>query len=385
VIAPPASDPEDAGMLADRLAAFPGIDLIRRSARELPVYVVGGAVRDLLLGRDRADLDVVVEGDATALAEALGGESVSHDRFATAKVALPDLELDLATARAESYPLPGALPEVREATLAEDLARRDFTINAMAIPLHRDPELIDPHGGRADLERGLIRVLHPGSFTDDPTRALRAARYAARFGFALQPETERLARASDLSTVSEDRAEAELVRLAAEPRARAGFELLDEWGLITLPDGAGPLIDAVAELLDGPPWDEVADRALAVHAAATGRAPGAAGRLRDLLASARELAAASPKRPSEAVEVARGRGGIELALARALGAEWLDRYVSEWRDVELEITGDDLLSAGVPQGPAVGRGLEEALRRKLDGEIAGREEELRVALEAARA
>jgi tRNA nucleotidyltransferase (CCA-adding enzyme) len=385
VIAPLASEPEDAGMLADRLAAFPGLDLIRRSARGLPVYVVGGAVRDLLLGRDRADIDLVVEGDLAELAERLGGESVSHDRFATAKVALPELELDLASARAESYPRPGALPEVREATLGEDLARRDFTINAMAIPLHRDPELIDPHEGRADLESGLIRVLHPGSFVDDPTRALRAARYAARFGFALEPETERLARASDLSAVSEDRVEAELVRLAAEPRARAGFELLEEWGLLTLPEGGGSLIDAVAELLDGPPWNEVADRALAVHAAATGRAPGAAGRLRDLLASARELAAASPRRASQAVELARGRGGIELALARALGAEWLDRYVSEWRDVELEITGDDLLSAGVPQGPAVGRGLEEALRRKLDGEISRREEELRVALEAARA
>jgi tRNA nucleotidyltransferase (CCA-adding enzyme) len=372
-------------MLAERLAAFPGLDLIRGSATGLPVYLVGGAVRDLVLGRDRADLDLVVEGDAAALADRLGGESVSHDRFATAKVRLQGLELDLASARAESYPRPGALPEVREATLAEDLSRRDFTLNAMAIPLHRDPELIDPHGGRADLASALIRILHRGSFVDDPTRALRAARYAARFGFALEPETERLARLADLSTVSEDRAEAELVRLAAEPNARRGFELLAGWELITLAEDAGPLIDAVGAQLQGPPWDEVADRALAVHAAATGRAPGAAGRLRDLLASARELAAASPERPSEAVELARARGGIELVLARALGAEWLDRYVSEWRRVKLEITGDDLVSAGVPEGPAVGRGLEEAMRRKLDGEISGREQELRVALDAARA
>jgi tRNA nucleotidyltransferase (CCA-adding enzyme) len=383
VSAPPAPDPADPTHLRERLSTLGGLDRIRDAARELPTYLVGGAVRDLLLGRERADLDVVVEGDAAALAGRLGGDTVSHERFGTAKLALDGVELDLASARAESYARPGALPEVRLAGLEQDLARRDFTINAMAVPLHREPELIDPHGGREDLERGIIRVLHPRSFVDDPTRALRAARYAARFGFGVDPDTERLAREADLSTVSEDRAEAELVRLSAEPEARKGFELLDAWGLVILPEGSGELIDAVADLLQRPPWTRVADRALAVHAAATGRAPGAAGRLRDLLASARELASASPGRPSEAVELARGRGGIELALARALGAEWLDRYVSEWRDVGLEITGEDLLAAGVAQGPALGRGLDAALRRKLDGEISCREEELRAALDAA--
>ena len=382
--APPATDPENGAAVRERLATLPGLDRIRGAAADTPVYLVGGAVRDLLLGRDRADLDVVVEGDAAALATRLGGEAVTHERFATVKVMLDGLEFDLASARAESYARPGALPEVRPAGLAEDLARRDFTINAMAIPLHREPDLIDPHGGRADLERGLIRILHPRSFVDDPTRVLRAARYAARFEFTVEPETARLVREADLSTVSEDRLEAELIQLADEPNARGGFELLDEWGAMTLPDGAGPLIDAVSELLAREPWEDVADRSLAVHAAATGRAPGAAGRLRDLLGAARSLADASPERPSQAVELARGHGGIELVLARALGAEWLDRYVSEWRAVELEITGEDLLESGIPQGPAVGRGLDEALRRKLDGEVSGREEELRAALDAAR-
>jgi tRNA nucleotidyltransferase (CCA-adding enzyme) len=370
--------------LRELLDALPGLNRIAAAAGGAPTYLVGGAVRDLLLGRERTDLDVVVEGDAAALAAKLGGESVADDRFATAKAVLDGVEFDLATARAESYPHPGALPEVRPASVSEDLARRDFSINAMAVPIGSEPELIDPHGGLADLEAGVLRVLHERSFVDDPTRALRAARYAARFDFAAEPETEAMARRADLSTVSEDRVESELMRLAREPRAGKGFELLAEWSLVELPPEGARLIDTVEALLERPPWAGTVDRALAVHAAATGRAPGAAGRVHDLLAGARELAGASPARPSEAVALASGRGEVELLLARALDAEWLDRYLAEWRDVRLEITGEDLIEAGVPEGPGVGRGLEEALRRKLDGEISGRDDELRVALGASR-
>lgn len=370
--------------LRELLDALPGLDRIAAAAGGAPTYLVGGAVRDLLLGRERTDLDVVVEGDAAALAAKLGGESVADDRFATAKAVLDGVEFDLATARAESYPHPGALPEVRPASVSEDLARRDFSINAMAVPIGSEPELIDPHRGLAYLEAGVLRVLHERSFVDDPTRALRAARYAARFDFAAEPETEAMARRADLSTVSEDRVESELMRLAREPRAGKGFELLAEWSLVELPPEGARLIDTVEALLERPPWAGTVDRALAVHAAATGRAPGAAGRVHDLLAGARELAGASPVRPSKAAALAGGRGDVELLLARALDAEWLDRYLAEWRDVRLEITGEDLIEAGVPEGPGVGRGLEEALRRKLDGEISGRDDELRVALGASR-
>ncbi len=196
--------------LAEALrSAYPELEAVHELAGGKPVYLVGGAVRDLLLGRGRADIDLVVEGDAAALATRLGGEVVEHERFATAKADLDGHEVDIATARAESYPHPGALPEVQPtAGIADDLARRDFTINAMAIPLRRDPELIDPHRGREDLEAGLLRVLHGGSFEDDPTRALRAARYAARFDFELEPETAALLGRADLSTVSVDRRDA---------------------------------------------------------------------------------------------------------------------------------------------------------------------------------
>jgi tRNA nucleotidyltransferase (CCA-adding enzyme) len=345
-----------------------------REAGGDPVYLVGGAVRDLLLGRGRADIDLVVEGDAAALAARLGAEVTSHERFGTAKVELNGHEIDIAGARSESYPQPGALPVVEPgADLAADLRRRDFTINAMAIPLWGEARLIDPHGGEADLATRQLRVLHDDSFVDDPTRALRAARYASRFGFGLEERTAELIRETDLQTVSADRREAELLRLAAEENAARGFALLAEWGLLDLRHRGIELVTRTAELLDGDPWRGAAPRDRALLAAAIGPPRGEVA-----------LAVAEPKLPSQAVALAARHDDIELVLARALGAEWLDRYIGQWRDVALEIDGSDLIEAGLDQGPALGRGLEEALRRKLDGEISGRDEELAAALSAAR-
>jgi tRNA nucleotidyltransferase (CCA-adding enzyme) len=364
----------DLDRLPGLLGALPGVERVRAVAGDTPIYLVGGAVRDLLLGRTRADLDFAVEGDAAALGRRLEGDVRAHERFATATVEVDGVQLDLATARSETYPHPGALPEVRPASLSDDLARRDFTVNAMAVPLLGEPELIDPHGGRADLERGLLRVLHDRSFADDPTRARRAARYAARYGFELEPRTADLLRDADLATVSGERAEAELRKLAREPQARHGFELLRDWGLVDLGGDAPLLIGAVSELLDTEPWASFADREEAVLAVALGRDADAA----------RALAAAAPERASEAVQLARGADPVTLAVARVSGAEWLDRYLADWRDVRLEIDGDDLMAAGIPEGPAVGRGLAAAMRARLDGEASGADEELRVALEAAR-
>jgi tRNA nucleotidyltransferase (CCA-adding enzyme) len=344
-----------------------------REAGGDPAYLVGGAVRDLLLGRGRADIDLVVEGDAGTLAGRLGAEVTSHERFGTAKVELNGHEIDIAAARSESYPRPGALPVVVPgADLAADLRRRDFTINAMAIPLQGEPRLIDPHGGEADLAARQLRVLHDDSFADDPTRALRAARYAARFGFELEAHTAELIREASLATVSADRREAELLRLAAEESAAGAFPLLAEWGLLELRAGGAELVSKTAALLDADPWRGTAPRDRALLAAALGPARGEVA-----------LAEVEPERPSQAVALADPHDGVELVLGRALGGEWLDRYVGEWRDVALEIDGSDLIGAGLGQGPALGRGLEEALRRKLDGEVSGREQELAVALEAA--
>jgi tRNA nucleotidyltransferase (CCA-adding enzyme) len=352
--------------------AHPELETVRSAARQ-PVYLVGGAVRDLLLGRDRADVDLMVEGDATALAAELGGANSEHDRFGSVKVDLDGHEVDIVGARTETYERPGALPVVTPAeSIEEDLARRDFTINTMAIPLQGEPRLLDPHGGKRDLEQGVLRVLHDRSFVDDPTRAIRAARYASRFGFRLEPKTEELLRATDLTTVSADRRRTELERLAAEENACAGFELLGEWGVIDLRPGGIELMQTVGSLLQAPQWAELAPRERALVAAALGP-PGAEEVLASMWAP----------NPGEGLELAERRDPVELILARAMGADWLDQYLTSWRTIELEIDGEDLIAAGVEQGPAIGRGLRAARHKKLEGEISGRDEELATALTAA--
>ena len=362
--------PEELGA---RVGALPGIERLRDAVAGAGAHIVGGAVRDLLLGRERVDVDVVVEGDAIALARRIDPEATVHERFGTASVSLDGLTVDLASARSESYARPGALPDVRPGTLAEDLARRDFTINAMAVELSGEGGLLDPHDGAGDLAARVLRVLHDGSFADDPTRALRAARYAARLGLALDPGTEKLLRGADLRTVSAQRVEAELRRIAAEADPARAIGLAAGWGLINVAsDDVALLARALGHLTEAP-WPALtspADVVVAVVGAEVG--------------AARELADTAPAGPADAVDAAHGHSGTTLLLARALGADWVQSYVADWRHVRLDIGGDDLLAAGVEQGPAVGRGLEAALRARLDGRASDRDLQLRVALEAAR-
>ena len=367
--------PTDPESLGRALNALEGVGELRAKLGEHQAWLVGGAVRDLLLGGTRADIDLVTDGDAAAVAALLGAESKAHERFGTASVDVSGIRVDIAAARRETYPHPGALPEVEPASLADDLARRDFTVNAMALPLSGKAELIDPHGGRADLETGILRVLHPGSFADDPTRALRAARYAARLGVGLEPETATLLQSADLGTVSADRVKAELERLLAEESGPEALELLAGWGLAGIDEGAADRARAARERLADPAWAELVDSAQAMSEAAR---PGEGAR-RAVAALARK----TPERPSEGIGLVAGIRPVDLLMARIAGAEWLDEWVREWRDVSLEIDGDDLMEAGVAQGPAVGRGLDAALAARLDGEITSRDEELRVALAAA--
>jgi tRNA nucleotidyltransferase (CCA-adding enzyme) len=363
-------------------AAYPELAEVAAASPD-PVYLVGGAVRDLMRGRGRADIDLVVEGDPAALAAALGAEVVvSHPRFGTMKIDWNGEEIDLAAARRERYARPGALPRVElGAPIRTDLARRDFTVNAMAIPLADPEDLLDPYDGQVDLRAGLLRVIHDRSFIDDPTRAIRAARYAARFDFELEVGTEALLRATDLGLVTPERRAEELRRLAREATGVKGLELLTEWGLIEPREGGLEWARSVDGVLGTPAWAGEVDRADAILAAAGVLGPPDIPGRADAVERAFELAGASPSRPSEGAGLARGVDPLALVLARAKGAAWLDDW-REWREVTLEISGADLTAAGLA-GPAIGVALDAALAAKLDGEAPTRADELRVALAAA--
>ena len=401
--------------LRERVRRLPGMERLLRALDGLPpTYLVAGWVRDLLRGElPERGPDLAVEGDAPlvarALADRLGGEVREHERFRTAIVRIGDVEVDLVTSRQETYDDPGALPRVEQAPLVEDLRRRDFAVNAMAIGLKGDDlgHLYDPHGGLSDLENGLLRVLHERSFADDPTRLLRGVRFEARLGFRFDPDTEVLAReavASEaLATVSADRTGRELVKILEETEAPSAVARLKELeihtalhpaldpdpeqvasaalGAVTL--GTNRVTSELAAMVVSDPQEldlwvaelplEARDRDAVARAARV--APRLCTALREREHTPSELRGLLGSEPPEA-----------LALALALGApsEPVLRWATSLSSVGLEIGGTDLLEAGVPEGPAIGRALEETLRRKLDGLVSGRNEELETALALAR-
>jgi len=241
-------------------------------------YLVGGAVRDLLLGVASTDIDVVVEGDGLAFARrleaALKARALFHEKFGTAALTLKDgLVLDVVTARRETYTRGGALPDVTPATLKEDLARRDFTVNAMAIALNTAAagKLRDDLNGARDLDAKLIRIMHEGSFTDDPTRILRAARYAVRFGFQFEALTQdcldQAVAADVFRTITPARYFLELRRILEEKDPVPAMDLLASWNAVRyvpyetddrarLAASRGGWADRLGELLGRTPIEE---------------------------------------------------------------------------------------------------------------------------------
>jgi tRNA nucleotidyltransferase (CCA-adding enzyme) len=407
--------PVSTAELRERVRRLPGVERLLPALGGLPpAYLVGGTVRDLLLDLPAAGhLDLAIEGDARsvarALADRLAGTAREYERFGTAVVEVERFEYDMASSRRETYDEPGALPRVEAASLREDLARRDFAANAMAIGLKGDDlgHLYDPHRGLSDLDASVLRVLHERSFTDDPTRLLRGVRFEARLGFGFDPDTEVLAReaiaSGALATVSADRIGRELVKLLQETEAPTAVKRLKELeihtalhpaldpdpeqvasaalGAVTL--SANPVTSELAAMVVENPQEldlwvaalplEARDRDAVARAARV--APRLCTALREREHTPSELRSLLGNEPPEA-----------LALALALGApaEPVLRWATSLSAVGLEIGGQDLLKAGVPEGPAIGRALEETLRRKLDGLVAGREEELETALALAR-
>jgi tRNA nucleotidyltransferase (CCA-adding enzyme) len=380
------------------------------------VYLVGGTVRDLLRREPNFDVDVAVEGDAIefarALAAELGGSCRPHGQFGTAVVRYGDGQhVDAVTARRERYASPGALPTVERAAIQEDLFRRDFTINAMAVSLKADDHghLVDPFDGTADLETETIRVLHDRSFADDPTRIFRAVRYESRFGFRMDEHTEALARTATasgfVSRVSGARIREELIAVLEEKQAPHSIARLGELGVdqaihpdLAADEEAAHLLTRLRELdarydLDVPVWrlglialarrmpraevEELVRRLQlgrrdAGHiAAAVADAPRLVEQLRDGGLSAAEIVSlAEPDQPDAPL--------FALALANL---DPLHEYFDRLQHVRLDIGGADLATLGLRESPRVGEILAELRRRKLNGEIDGRESELEAARE----
>ncbi len=395
--------------LLEQAIALPAArPLISRLPEAPTVYLIGGAVRDLLLGGRPVDLDLVVEGDTAAFAASLGGELKVHDRFGTSTVTLDGHSYDIARARRETYAHPGALPDVAPAPLTEDLGRRDFTVNTLALALDGDlaGELRSVPPALEDLDARRLRVLHDQSFIDDPTRLFRLVRYATRLGFEIEPDTRALAERAiaggALATVSGPRVGAELRLLAREPDPVGALLGLRELGLDAAirpgfgVDDEGLARRAVALL----PADGGRRDRLALAVAARGVPAPELTALLDSLAFEAEdrdaIVAAATRAdevalvlsaagvPSE-IAAAAGAGPPELvALAGALGPQTEAReWLGALRHVGLEIDGRDLIAAGVSEGPAIGRGLRVALAAKLDGRVSGRDQELAAALDAA--
>lgn len=366
------------------------------------VYAVGGAVRDLLLGRPVRDLDLATERDAIEIARAslTTARITEHKRFRTVSATIAGTRIDLATCRTETYARPGALPSVQPATIDDDLRRRDFTVNALALRLSGEPALLDPTGGVRDLRDGIIRVMHEASFRDDATRIFRAFRYAARLGLSIEPQTMVWLHrdVAHLAAVSPARVRREIELMFAEPAETASQALASSadggalaavhpalsWDAACADGFAPPLLDAVPRLPFG--------FALVAHRADGEAAARIAGRLRLNRAEAAAVAAMPSLRALTPTLRRPGAkpSGVAVVLDRfppaavaayaatepgAIAARLALRYLEAWRHERPILRGHDLLDLGIPEGPRVEQGLQLVRAARLDGWASDRDDE----------
>lgn len=382
-------------------------------ARRLPLYIVGGFVRDVLLRLPSLDIDLVVEGDAIAfgrgLVRKLGGRLLPHRAFGTAVwtlprgSGLPDF-IDLISARRESYASPGALPEVQFSTIYDDQYRRDFSINTLALRLDgpQAGELLDHWGGQADLDKGVLRVLHSESFSDDPTRILRILRLAGRLGFSIPRDTLAQLRACVplLEVVSGERIYKELELTLLEPARAVILQTMQRYGVLdAIQPGlrfSGRMAAGLARSArPGKEWE------LAITLSELGFVlwlaqlpPAVASDTANRLRFPSGLAAAAVSAAQLRLAAARLAGLRPSALTERLDAEprlavyalyllqrgdrlgrRLLRYAKEWRKLRAHTDGAGLLKRGLKPGPAYSRILGALRAAWLDGRVKTKKQE----------
>jgi tRNA nucleotidyltransferase (CCA-adding enzyme) len=385
------------------------------SKKGFRLYVVGGFVRDLLLGMPNLDIDLVVEGSAIAMAKAManrfGGEVRGHSRFGTAKWLLEGSSftslpaIDFVGVRRESYAHPGALPDVEPGSIEQDLLRRDFSINTLAICLNDGcfGQLLDLFGGVVDLQSGAIRVLHELSFIDDPTRMLRAARYEARLNFSIESRSERLLidALPLLPRISGGRLTRELMLTLAERDPEKALRRLSALGVLNAIH-SGLVFDELIGALFGRLRDaHERPAALDYLALLTLELPAEiivslAQRLSLTKADTEYLTQVSqayrilPQLASDGLTASQvvhllepfRNGALSTVSNLADGPivqERLARYLSEWCTVKSELDGDDLRALGIAPGPVYREILRSLRDARLDGAISSRAEEEKMA------
>jgi tRNA nucleotidyltransferase (CCA-adding enzyme) len=370
------------------------------------LYLVGGVVRDLFLSRANFDFDLVVEGDAISLARKLAKDSQAkltiHSRFGTAKINYPGFSLDLATARSETYSKPGALPTVKPGKLKDDLIRRDFSINAMALRLNpqRFGELVDLYNGKDDLDSKLIRILHPNSFIDDSTRILRAIRYEQRLGFKLESETEKLLRrdVTMLDTISGDRISHELELILKEDKPELVLWRAGELGVLRQlhpslkgngwlsqkfeqarkADIRASLSTLYLCLLIYNLTDKENERFIS-HLNFPKNSAQAMRHTLQLKAQLHSLANPQLK-PSDIYQslhsyTTTAIQANALASESPIASQHLQLYLAKLRYVKTLLGGKDLTRMGIPAGPQIGEILSALHKARLNGEVRTRKEE----------
>ncbi|MFT5193992.1 MAG: tRNA nucleotidyltransferase (CCA-adding enzyme) [Cellvibrionaceae bacterium] len=389
-----------------------------------PTYLVGGAVRDVLLARSSNDLDFVTEGEGIALAQAvweqLGGELTTHDRFGTA-VWTPPIELftftiDFITARKETYSYPAALPDVIPSNMQDDLLRRDFTINAMAVRLDGNHfgQLLDLYDGQADLEKGKIRILHTQSFADDPTRIFRALRYSSRLSFVLSAETFEAIQ-QDLAKVnllSADRLRHEFEKILDEPKPEPILEKLDKFRVLSQISTSltwGNDAQSVFEKLNLNLETDLGQAALAesglVHLRflswiCTSTQPSQVATeltqklnfsadMRHDLENVFQFTDRSAKllddlRPGTLEKTFRKLSATQLIVLQVMNTlpvsiyKAITTYFDQWQHIKTFTNGNTLRKMGLTPGPSYKIILESLLEAKLNGEITSELEETRL-------